>query len=219
MISQHPFKILATICLLLSGINAFADAPLLKKKELPRLSYNRYGLFYETGTLKYPNGESKISAPGFEMLLSPPYDDGEENVTLGWTVDLVLGYNMKSGKVRPYIFDIGFWGRSRIGDKMEWGLQYCFLGVYGYQGGDQFGSSISPAFRYKRIQAKFTRAGEGAVRGCFVPRFPKEFTAQHSFELSYITPFGIAVGTKYTRYRFGLTEAREIRIFAAISMD
>ena len=46
-----------------------------------RLTYNRYGLFYETGTIQHPTSKENISAPGFEMLLSPPYNDDDGKVT------------------------------------------------------------------------------------------------------------------------------------------
>ncbi len=214
-----------SVCLISMTCAVFwadAAAPVAaKSNEIQRLSFFRMGLLYETGTKKSYNPDQSYSfgpATGVDISVNPPYnyDSEKEPATLGWSLNCVMGYNFKEKQIRPYVFNTGFWGAYMFNDNLELGLQWCFLGVYGYQDRAHFGSHISPAIRIQKLQIMLGRSGAGAIIGCFKPRFNDY--PQHYIEASYFVYEGLTLGGRYTAYRWGVSDTREIRIFVAMNM-
>jgi hypothetical protein len=218
------FKFILLICCFSLQI-AEAALPLpYSSKTINRLSFFRTGLFYETATQKTTNPDGTYSfgpAAGIDISVNPPYEQIEpkDKASLGWSVNCVMGYNFQEKKIRPYVFNIGFWGGYMLNDQIEVGAQYCFLGVYGYQNWQIFGSHISPAIRIQNLQLVYGRSGDGMVYGCIKPRFGAK--VQQYFEASYFIYKGLTLGarmTSYTRAMSGPNDMREYRFFLAMNM-
>lgn len=178
----------------------------------PRLSFWRTSAFYETGSTKALDGTTNSvgNAAGVEINVNPTYDGFEtgDKIVVGWSLNGTFGYNFLQRSLRPWRFDIGFWGGYMVTDDIEVGMQYCFLGVYAWQTYQVFGSTISPAVKYKNFQLTLSRAGDGALTGCFVPRFNSD--AIHSGELMYCFK-QFMVGGRVTSY----ADTNEFRILFA----
>lgn len=206
------------LCLIIFFLCGINELHAQKSKEIQRLSFWRMGLLYETGNTDNPTtgGKESIgSAYGIELNINPVYpgSEGNDKANIGWTLNSSFGYNTTSKNLRPYNFQIGFWGGYLLSDKVELGLQYCFLGVYGYQKMAHFGSHMSLAARVGKMQITTGRSGAGAIVGFISPRF--DDTPQHFIEASYFVYSGITIGARYTNYSFGTVTSNEYRFFIA----
>lgn len=187
-------------------------------KERARISYARVGLFYETAMLG--NGENNGTTLGFELFVNPTYSDyiPEERFNLGWSLNLLMGWNFEGDNLAPYRYDIGIWGGYLINDFIEVGAQYCFLGAYAYQNASAFGSSLNPAVRVGPAQFIWYRAGTGAFYGWFIPKYASEQTTANGFELSFDLFHGLVLGSRFNTYARGGYRSNEVRFFAAINL-
>lgn len=218
------FKLILLACCFSVHIAEAAFPLPFKPYTVNRLSFFRSGLFYETGTQKTTNPDGSYSfgpATGLDISVNPTYDqvDPKDAFNLGWSLNCVMGYNFKEKRIRPYVFNIGLWGGYMLNDNIEIGAQYGFLGVYGYQNWDVFGSHISPAIRIQNLQLVYGRSGDGIGYGCIKPRFGGK--VQHYFEASYFVYHGLMLGarlTSYTRAMSGPNDVREYRFFVAMNL-
>jgi len=186
--------------------------------EQRRLSYWRYSGFYETGKVSTTDGGTSNAgnAFGIEINVNPMYDgiDTGDKFVLGWSLNGTFGFNFSKTTLRPVSLDMGVWGGYQLNDDIEFGLQYCFLGVYGLQTTQLAGSKLSPAVRFRNFQLTLARSGDGMIRGCFVPRFDNN--AIHSAEFAYYFK-NFIIGTRLNHYKFGYTTTDEYRIFFAVN--
>ena len=200
------------VCALLAVVQSSAQ-------EFNRLSFSRFGLFYEAANQNLDDSK-QIQAAGFEINVNPMYNqcDEDDPFVLGWSLNLQMGWNFTNANLAPYVFDIGIWGAYLLNDNIEVGLRYDPLGIYGYQYAAQFGSSLSPAIRAYKFQLVLTRAGEGVFYGCFIPKSPDNFSAQHSAELSFFLTDALIIGARYTNYKWGGTGCNEWRFSLCVNM-
>ena len=142
---------------------------------------------------------------------------------LGWCINSQLGYGKlktvegyDGGKWFPYGVDIGFIGRYRMNQNVEFGFHYSFLGLYSYSQYAFFGAGASLRMRLWRFQLEYGREGDGIIRGAFVPKYDSR--TLHSFGLTYLTKFNITGFMRYTtlntvqRGESGKNMMREFRI-------
>jgi hypothetical protein len=185
--------------------------------EKGRISYARVGLFYETS--KDDSTDYQGNTLGFELFVNPTYVDyiPEERFNLGWSLNLLMGWNITRENLGPYRFDIGIWGGYLINDFIEVGAQYCFLGAYAYQDMSFFGSSLSPAVKVGPAQLIWYRAGSGAFYGWFIPKYHKEHTTANGLELTVDLFKGLLVGCRLNTYEFGEIRSTEFRVLMAIN--
>jgi hypothetical protein len=213
VLNSQPNKILFLLLVLMTSAQIA-----LCQDDKPRLSYWRSGGFYETGNANTSDrGKSKVgNAVGIEINVNPVYEgaDNGEKLVLGWSLNGTFGFNFTKKQLRPVSLDLGVWSAYQLNDDIEFGLQYCFLGVYGFQNTQFAGSKLSPAVKFKNFQLTFARSGDGFIRGCFVPRFDNN--AIHSAEFAYYVKKFI-IGTRLNHYKFGYTTTDEFRIFFAVN--
>lgn len=213
--SLHPMKNLTLLFVLLLLCNYSIGQ---STKEKGRISYSRVGLFYETEMLG--NGENNGTTLGFELSFNPTYGDyrPEERFNLGWSLNLLMGWNFEGQNLGPYRYDIGIWGGYLINEHIEVGAQYCFLGAYAYQNASAFGSSLNPAVKVGPVQLIWYRAGAGAFYGWFIPKYASEQSTANGFELSSDFFKGLIIGGRINTYERGGNRSNEVRFFAAINM-
>lgn len=218
------FKLILIACCFSIHIAEAAFPLPYRSKTINRLSFFRTGLFYETANQKTTNPDGIYSfgpAAGLDLSVNPIYlnSDPKDAFNLGWSLNCVMGYNFQEKKIRPNVFNIGIWGGFMLNDQIEVGAQYCFLGAYGYQNWQVFGSHISPAIRIQNLQLVYGRSGDGIGYGCIKPRFGAK--VQQYFEASYFIYEGLTLGarlTSYTRAMSGPNDTREYRFFLAMNM-
>lgn len=137
---------------------------------------------------------------GGNFTLAVPYSDFDpatDKVRLGWLAQIQAGYGKVGGSGHwiPYVFDIGMWGSYYASRDFEAGLQYSFLGIYGYNRYAFFGSSMIAKVRVWRMQVEVGREGAGLVSGFIAPKFNS--AAIHHYGIYYNAGKVLMFGFRY----------------------
>lgn len=195
-------KKISVLILFFSIYSSYVNAQ--QSDNVHRLSFYEFGIYYANGSTSSisTNSSSPIgNTIGIVTNLNPTYNNYEETdpFRLGWSANVAVAWNFTNQKAARDNLDIGMWMSKLLNKNLEFGLQYSFLGVYGYQNISFFGSSAQAAVRVTDFQLTYSREGEGVFTG-FISSKNAGFNT-NSVSLKYFLGKKLFVASRYTTYR------------------
>lgn len=160
--------------ILLSFLIFFLTSPIVALSQDPtENNYHFYPIYAEgfaetaSSTL---NKDVKFTGYGGEARFASGTDEQKRIQVCGvWSTGIGFGRNSEHSKnYLPFLVSLGFSGSCKISEKQSAGLVYDFIGIYGYSQAALAGSQIGVIYRNRMVQAEFSRAGTGLLKGAFM---------------------------------------------------
>jgi hypothetical protein len=149
------------------------NSPFLAQSQDPtENNYHFYPVYAEGFAETASNANNKdirFTGYGGEARFASGTDETKRIQVCGlWSTGIGFGRNSEHSKnYLPFLVSLGFSGSCKLGEKQSAGLVYDFAGIYGYSQVAFAGSQIGVIYRNRIVQAEFSRAGIGFLKGAF----------------------------------------------------